>query len=280
MHGPSDSRRTGALIAIGGNEGRTHELEVLTQTLRAADTGPDGTRRVAVLTAASAEPQRQWQTYRQAFTALDADAQWLDLRTRADAQGHECLQAIEAAQLVFMTGGDQERLARLLNGSAAHRLLMHRQRGQGLAIAGTSAGASVLGTLMPGGGASEDSPTVLDLSDHPIPHGLGLLRGVVIDQHFTQRRRLARLLDLASRQGGLLGMGIDEDTAAVIRPGASLTVVGSGSVTLVDCRRAQRRGVGQPRVSLCNVALHRVRSGASLDAKPGLDPRDFAAFMP
>lgn len=278
MQTPHDIRRSGALIAIGGNEDRTGDKAVLRAALGTLSVA--GAPSVAVLTAASAEPGRMWETYRPAFEALGARPAWLDIRSRADAEAAPQMERLARVDLVFMTGGDQERLARLLHGTASHRLLLRRQRDDGLAIAGTSAGASVLGTLMPGGSASEDSPRVLDLSDAPIPRGLGFVAGVVIDQHFTQRRRLARLMDLSSRQGGLVGLGIDEDTAAIIRPGVAMTVVGSGSVTLIDCRHAHARGSQAPVVSLRQVSLHRGRAGAVFPARPGGDGRQMANLLP
>jgi cyanophycinase len=273
-----DTRRSGALVAIGGNEDRTNDKAVLKAALDAVVRA--GTPSVAVITAASREPQSQWRTYRQAFEALHAHAQWLDIRDRSDAGCPKRLEQLAGVDLVFMTGGDQNRLASLLHGTAAHRLLMRRQRDHGLVVAGTSAGASVLGAWMPGSSAKEDSATVLDLSDAPLARGLAFLPGVVIDQHFAQRRRLARLMDLSSRYGGLIGIGVDEDTAAVIRPDVSLTVIGSGSVTLIDCRNAHARGKHEPVVSLHHVSLHRAKAGAVLAARPAAAGTGFAALLP
>lgn len=88
-------------------------------------------------------------------------------------------------------------------------------------------------------------------------------------------------MDLSSRQGGLVGLGIDEDTAAIIRPGVSMTVVGSGSVTLIDCRTAHARGKQDPVVSLCQVSLHRGRPGAVFRARPGAaSDRSIGALLP
>lgn len=283
---PHETSRVGTLIAIGGNEGRTHDLDVLNHTLQAAVRIDPRPPRVAVLTAASGEPERQWQTYAQAFRTLGGEPAWLDIRDRGGAADAAALECIASADLLFMTGGDQERLARLVNGSPAHRLMLRRQREEGLAIAGTSAGASAIGTLMPGCDIAEDSGTVLELPDAPIPQGLGFLRGIVIDQHFSQRRRLARLINLASRQGRLAGMGIDEDTAAIIQPGPTLSVVGSGSITLVDCRTAQRSRTDEPLLSLRDLRLHRLRAGATLTARADTDASstpgglDFSVLLP
>ncbi|RZL37736.1 MAG: cyanophycinase [Rubrivivax sp.] len=268
--------RTGALVAIGGNEDKTQDAAVLKAALHEA--APAGTPTVAVVTAASREPRSQWHTYRETFEAHGARACWVDIRDRADADCPRRLEQLAGVDLLLFTGGDQGRLARLLHGSAVHRLLVRRWRDDGLVIAGTSAGASVLGAWMPGGRANEGGDMAPDTSSDAIPRGLALLPGVVIDQHFSKRGRLARLLDLSSRQGGLIGMGIDEDTAAIVHPGVSLTVVGSGSVTLVDCRATHVSGKGKPVVSLRQVSFHRGEAGAVLKARPGA--AGFAAFLP
>jgi cyanophycinase len=278
MQTGNDMRHSGALVAIGGNEDRTHGKEVLKAALGAAAGSQPPT--VGVLTAASREPGQQWKTYRQAFADLGAEVFWVDIRSRPDAECPGSLEQLSKVELLFITGGDQERLAHLLHGTATHRLLARRQRDDRLTVAGTSAGASILGMWMPGGDADEESATALDLSHDPLPRGLGLLPGVVIDQHFTQRRRLARLMDLSSRYGGLVGIGIDEDTAAIIRPGDSLTVVGSGSVTLVDCRTAHAVGKDEPVVSLRHVSFHRGRAGAIFKARSMAASTSFAALLP
>jgi len=64
--------------------------------------------------------------------------------------------------------------------------------------------------------------------------GLGLLPGVIVDQHFGQRNRIGRLLALVAQSPGQLGLGLDEDTAAVITGDGVLEVLGKGAVTLVD----------------------------------------------
>jgi cyanophycinase len=103
-------------------------------------------------------------------------------------------------------------------------------------VAGTSAGASIQSSHMvafgPGGSTPKQRMTQL-------AEGLGLVRDVVIDQHFGQRNRYGRLLMLVAQSPGLLGIGIDEDTAAVVttEPGGEvLRVVGRGAVTVFDGR--------------------------------------------
>src|SRR5690606_15716106 len=64
----------------------------------------------------------------------------------------------------------------------------------------------------------------------------GLLRRVVIDQHFTQRNRLGRLLSIIAENPFVLGIGIDEDTAIIVDRDTNLEVVGTHTVTIVDGR--------------------------------------------
>lgn len=256
----------GMLVAIGGNEDKTDQRRVLKAAMRAmVPPAGDDLPRVAVLTAASGEPERQWRSYCPAFEALGLRVDWLDLRSHDDAQDEQATAVLAGAQLLFITGGDQLRLMRVLDGSACHRAILDRHRRHGLAIAGTSAGASVMGARMPGGTDEEQAQVhALFGPAPPAPHGLALLEGAVIDQHFTQRHRLARLLDLVSQGEGAWGLGIDEDTAAVISPDGGLRVVGQGTVTLIDARGARRSGDTGPHVRLHGVAFERAIAGASL----------------
>jgi cyanophycinase-like exopeptidase len=59
--------------------------------------------------------------------------------------------------------------------------------------------------------------------------GFGLLPGVVVDQHFTNRHRMPRLLGVLEKHPDYVGLGIDESTAAVVR-GHTLTAVGNAHV--------------------------------------------------
>ena len=85
----------------------------------------------------------------------------------------------------------------------------------------------------------------------PAHRRAGLLPGVIVDQHFDQRARYGRLLSIVATSPNLLGMGIDEDTAAEITDGRGLTVVGTGAVFVVDARgrgeRRRRRPAATPR---------------------------------
>jgi cyanophycinase len=131
---------------------------------------------------------------------------------------------------IFMTGGNQLKLSSLITGTPFGDGISEAYQ-RGVAVGGTSAGASILAEHMIafGTGGATPKQRMSQLSA-----GLGLIQGVVIDQHFEQRNRYGRLLSLVAQSPSLLGLGIDEDTAAVIRDGSRLEVIGRGAVTVVD----------------------------------------------
>jgi cyanophycinase len=98
--------------------------------------------------------------------------------------------------------------------------------------------------------------------------GLGILPGVIIDQHFEQRNRLGRLLAIIAQNPSLLGIGIDEDTAGVVGPDHVLEVIGRRSVTIVDGADSETDAwevkAHRP-LMISNVRLHSLPSGYRFD---------------
>lgn len=252
-----------ALLAlIGGNEDRLTPGAVLRELIAAChETRALRTPlQVVVLSTASGEPDLLWSQYEPAFRSLGAAPRWLDPRDRDAAGAAETLDAVRAADLLFMTGGDQERLVDILIDTPLHALVRERHRAGELAIAGTSAGASALGAHMPVGDLDEQFAG----PPRALHRALGLMPALVIDQHFAQRKRHARLLHLVSLDPRRLGVGIDEDTALLIHPEVSLRVVGSGAATVIDAARASDRREPAGIIALENLGFHLLASGASL----------------
>ncbi|HEV8419981.1 MAG TPA: cyanophycinase, partial [Actinomycetota bacterium] len=149
---------------------------------------------------------------------------------REEANQQAAADVIDRATGVFLTGGNQLRLASVVSGTRLGAALLQAHQ-RGVPIAGTSAGASAVSTHMVAFGASGASPKHRMAQ---ISAGLGLLRGVVVDQHFEQRTRLGRLLAVVAQSPSLIGLGLDEDTAAIVYGDGSMEVLGKGSVTIVD----------------------------------------------
>ena len=186
------------------------------------------------------------------------------LSDRRDANGEAPIEMVEEATGVFMTGGNQMRLATIVGGTRIADLVRHRHD-QGAVVAGTSAGASILSSHMVAYGASGPTPRQRMAT---MVAGFGLVPNVIIDQHFRQRDRIGRLLALVAANPGLIGMGIDEDTAALFGPDGSVEVVGRNSVTIVDGTHMysdifQVKGHGG--ITVSGAILHVLTAGRRFD---------------
>jgi cyanophycinase len=252
--------RPGPLIAIGGAEDRVRERTILRYFLEVAG-GSDAS--VVVLATASEVPETG-KRYADLFYSLNADSvEVLRIATREEAlaASGEAAELLEYATGLFITGGSQLRLSSALGGTEVEAAIRARHAA-GMVVAGTSAGAAFLSAHMIALGDSGATPRRRLV--HLAP-GLGLAADVVIDQHFRRRDRLGRLLTALSYNPGLLGVGIDEDTAAVIDAAGTLRVLGAGAVTVVDghdMRYTDSHAVqrGQP-LAMLGVKLDVLTSG-------------------
>jgi cyanophycinase len=180
------------------------------------------------------------------FARLDAagKAGPLDPDSRARFLGQ-----LAAATGVFFSGGDQARIMDVLADTELLRAVRERYA-QGVVFGGTSAGAAALSPRMITG---DGDFTVIDGDQVVVREGLGLLPGVILDQHFVKRQRQNRLFGLVLKHPEERGVGIDEDTALLVTAGRHAEVVGKGQVLLVDA-------VGGDKLQVTIL-----RSGQSLD---------------
>ncbi|WP_409482896.1 cyanophycinase [Arsenicicoccus dermatophilus] len=224
-----------SLLVIGGAEDKMGRATVLRRFVRLA--GADAAR-IVVIPSASSFADEASEVYADVFGRLGAsDTTAVDVQTRAEAdrtgEGSPA-EIIDRATGVFMTGGNQLKLAQLVGGTEMHRAIT-RAYERGAVIAGTSAGASIMSRFMISMGDEGITPRQ---RSSQLTAGFDLLADVIVDQHFAQRTRYGRLLSLVAGSPALLGMGIDEDTAAEITDGRTLTVIGAGGVFIADARRA------------------------------------------
>ena len=163
-----------------------------------------------------------------------------------------------------MTGGNQLKLSGVVTGTAFGRAVTEAHA-RGAAVGGTSAGASILAEHMIAFGRSGATPRQ---RMSQLAGGLGLVQGAIVDQHFAQRNRYGRLLSLVAQSPGLLGIGVDEDTAAVVRgdsPGGRRPGRGDDLRRQPDhVERALRQALrGDPR-----VRRRTARAARDLDVRP------------
>lgn len=218
----------GPLLLIGGAEDKAGSKVILKRFVELAG---GRAARIVILATASAFHDLVGKRYVTLFTQLGAaQAILLPLNDRTQANNPAVLGQIEAATGIFMTGGDQLKITALLGGTSAARAI-RQAHNRGVTVGGTSAGASVASEHMMAYGASGIAPHKDMMQFAP---GLGLIKGVVIDQHFGQRGRTGRLITALAHNPDLVGIGLDEDTAIEIQPNGFLTVLGRGSVLIVD----------------------------------------------
>jgi cyanophycinase len=258
----------GHLVIIGGGEDREHDMEILTRFV-ALSGGPE--RRIAVITAASRVPDDVWAQYDAAFGELGvADRLHIHIASREGANDPATIERLARAGGIFMSGGDQKRLLALIGGTALDRELHRAYTERGACIGGTSAGASAMSQHMLAEGQAKAHPAKGTVH---LGAGLGLVQRIVIDQHFSERQRLPRLLTVVAQNPLLQGVGIDEDTALVIARGAGIEVIGAGTVTVLDGRSMHSNLHEINRYDcpeLIDVRLHLLPSGAQYKAgEPG-----------
>jgi cyanophycinase len=239
----------GPLIIIGGGEDREGERVILREFAQAVNGG-----RAVLATIATEHPDEYVEVYRRAFADLPiGELALLHLDERAEARDPETLSVLDGAAGIFFTGGDQLRISSQVGGTPLEDRIRELWLGGGV-LAGTSAGASVMSDIMLVAGSARTSYRIGDLR---IAAGLGVLRDAVIDQHFAERGRFGRLLGAVAHSPRVLGIGIDEDTAIVVR-GEEFAVIGSGAVYVFDADLATRSNVTEARPEQV-LSIHGVR---------------------
>jgi cyanophycinase len=152
------------------------------------------------------------------------------IETRDQANDAALVDLFRNARGIFLGGGDQVKLVSALSGTPLEAAIREAYI-DGAIICGTSAGAAALTKTTLAGNEVDDEGKLVEQYIGP---GLGLLGfHTLVDTHFTQRRRLYRLFVAIAEFPALMGLGIDEDTALVVK-GEIGTVIGAGGVTFVD----------------------------------------------
>jgi len=255
------SIRPGPLILIGGHEDKEGKRVILKEVARRID------GKLVIATVASHEPEGYFEAYKAAFADLGVtDLVELYVQERPETLSDETLAALEGASGVFFTGGDQLRISSQIGATPVERRVREIPARGGL-IAGTSAGASVMSETMLVRGTSSETHRIGDLH---MAAGLGLIRDVIIDQHFAERGRIGRLLGAVAQNPRVLGIGIDEDTAVVVEADR-LEVLGRGGVYIVDGAGVTHSNIAEAQaecaLSIHDVRMHLLSSGDAFDLR-------------
>lgn len=224
--------RRARLLLIGGAEDPDEShMAILPHLVKAAG----GTSaRVVVCSSPSEEAGEKADTYVALFRKLGVkEAIPAPITERGPADSREMVDVMRRATAVFFTGGDQLRLTWLIAGTEMCEVIRERLYRDGLVVAGTSAGAAALSSVMIIGGREGGTVRRRDVELTP---GFGYWRETVVDTHFDQRGRVNRLLTIAAQNPQVLGVGIDENTAIDVVLGRAFTVLGEGAVIVFNGR--------------------------------------------
>lgn len=252
------------LVIIGGSEDKDSDSQILWEFVRRAG---DTKAKIAIITAATELPKEVGENYIKVFERLGAEEVYIiDTETRRDASSSTALEAIAKATGIFFTGGNQARITSILKDTKLDAAI-HKQFSAGTVVAGTSAGAAVMPDKMIVEGDSQTHPRIEIVE---IAAGLGFLPGVLIDQHFSQRGRLGRLISALLQESAVLGFGIDENTAMVVTD-SQIEVIGKGSVTVVDQSEStynnMHKVLKDEPMAICGVRFHILSHGCIFDLK-------------
>lgn len=263
----------GILLAIGGKENKGEEqpedkqkptdfvkLAVLT---RFRDLIGKKDPVVEVVTTASGQSQESFGDYRKAFGMIDIHPiGHIHHDERQQVLDDPMSERLGRADAVFFSGGDQLRLTSIYGGTDFLLSLKKRYIHEKIVIAGTSAGAMAMSTPMIYAGNEE----VQELGGEiKVTTGLEFLKDVCVDTHFVHRGRIIRMAQVVASNPSCLGIGIEEDTAVVIRNGVDVEVVGSGLVVILEGFGVSSFDVSEftksKPVSIRNLSMHLLSSG-------------------
>jgi cyanophycinase len=206
-----------------------------------------GNARIAVLPMASAVASTGPDKVAE-LKSLGADAFVLVIdRSNADADSVQRL--LSGATAIWFPGGDQSRITRAMSGTRSESTLRDAWL-RGTVIGGTSAGAAIMSGIMitgderrPGGNRppsdSSQAYITIDRNNIVTSPGFGLIDNAIVDQHFVRRKRQNRLISLVLENPGLVGVGIDESTALLVRPDGLWEILGESVAVVFDARRSR-----------------------------------------
>ncbi len=254
----------GHLLVIGGAEDKYNERRILRKFLQLAG---DEAANILILPVASDYPEFAADVYVQAFRKLGvANPKVLRATSRQDIIDADADALLDGVTGIFISGGDQMRLASVMGGTRLAKKIEYLVQETDVVLAGTSAGAAGMSAAMIVRGEATSHPHKNSVRLSP---GLGFLKNIIIDQHFTERGRISRLITAISYNPYNIGIGIDENTAIILNSEGILEVFGEGTVTIVDGSQITYNEIAevddfQP-FSVCGVQIHILRDGLVYD---------------
>jgi cyanophycinase len=232
----------GRLLIIGGAESKGLDdiedkdrpdnfvdLEILKTLVKL--TGKEDPQ-IELITTATSKPEETYEDYKKGFSEIGVTRLGqIHHRTRKDVLQDDFKERLNNADGIFFSGGDQLLLSSNYGGTDFLKTLKERYINEEIVIAGTSAGAMAMSTPMIFAGSNEVQQIAGEIK---VTTGLEFLRDVCIDTHFVHRGRFIRLAQVIATNPTCIGIGIEEDTAIVVRNGEEVEVIGTGTVIIFE----------------------------------------------
>lgn len=268
----------GKLLIIGGAEDKGHappdkmeQRKEFTRFEILHELVPDSkTKMVEIVTTGSEVQNEVKKIYQKVFLEMGyPNIGFIPIKKRIEAHDETYLKRAAKAGTIFFTGGDQFRLSTILGGTPFVNIIRERYRqDKDFIVAGTSAGAMVMSTVMITGGGSTEALIYRNLITSS---GLGFLNTCIIDTHFIKRGRFGRLAHAIIMNPEQLGIGLGEDTALIIENGVDAECRGSGMVVIIDGRKINQTNItdvsdGEP-VFVENLKVHLLVKGCRFSLK-------------
>lgn len=256
----------GSLIIVGGGDTPTSVQERFVSLA-----GGAGKARIAIFPMASLKSDEEAREVVADFQKLGAEAQVVSIG-QAEANSEPAAKHLEQFTGYWFCGGDQSRLASLLVGTKALETIDRRYH-DGAVIGGTSAGASVMTTLMLTGrwrkakSPEEEEAINIARGMKEVVSGFGIFKGAIVDQHFMHRARYNRLISAVLDHPELVGVGIDEETALLVRPDGVWEVLGNYYVKIFDARKARIVDDEGPMAKASDIRMHVLPEGGTFNPR-------------
>jgi len=268
----------GTLIPIGGNEDKgiegheSYSLEFIEEGIlyHVVEEAGGIEAAIVVIPTASSIPVEVGKNYLKAFKKLGCkNVKVLDIRSKKDAEKQASIDLIKTANCIMFSGGNQSKITNKIGGSEIAKILIERyQNEEGFVIAGTSAGAMVMAKEMIAGGSASEAFVKGAVKMYK---GLGLIPELIIDTHFIRRGRFGRQSEAIAKFPNLIGIGLAEDTAMIIKNGNDCTVIGSGMAIVFDGNNLTHNNEkileeGTP-MTMANLKVHVLSNSDQFDIK-------------
>jgi cyanophycinase len=263
---PAFSEARGYLFIIGGGDRPESMMKKFVDLA-----GQFGSGKIIIFPMASGVPAEVGPEEAAEFKKLGAREAECHILTREQALREDSAKVLEDAGGVFFSGGDQSRLMDILRHTPIHRKLLELYE-KGCVVGGTSAGAAVMSEVMITGDERREVKEghefeTIEAGNVVTVEGFGFLKTAIVDQHFATRKRHNRLISLVAENPQLLGIGIDESTAIIVKPGEVFEVVGEKDVVVYDGSKAKIRIAPSRMIGFTGMLMDVLIPGDRFDLK-------------